>query len=191
MADTYYLKTVLKIGKSTVNNILCKELGFRYLKTAYKSNFLRKEEGILYCLCFIKTFVRCIKFGFIPIFIDETKIELRNNHLKCWRGNSETIYFGDSNKEKSNLILAVGVGTVFYYKITTKNANSEIFLAFLKELKFKISNNLDKKYILIIDNLTSHKDSRVNDYLVESKINVLFNAPYNSIFNAVEFCFRA
>ena len=25
----------------------------------------------------------------------------------------------------------------------------------------------------------------------ESKINVLFNAPYNSIFNAVELCFKA
>ena len=82
MANTYFLKTGIKIGKTTVNNILRNELGFHYLKSTYKSNFLRHDAGILYCLGFLKTFIRCIKLGFYPIFIDETKIELMNNHFK-------------------------------------------------------------------------------------------------------------
>ena len=50
--------------------------GLHYLKTNPKSKFLTKDLGILYSMCFIKIFTRSIKLGFIPIFIDETKIEL-------------------------------------------------------------------------------------------------------------------
>ena len=41
LANTYFLKTGIKIGKTTVKNIIRKELGYHYLKTVYKSNFLK------------------------------------------------------------------------------------------------------------------------------------------------------
>lgn len=191
LANLYFLTTGNKIGKSTVNNILRKQLDFHFLKTSPKSNFLKKESGILSCLCFLKAFVRCIKLGYQPIFIDESKIELINNHFKCWRMKLETIYFGDSSKIKNNLILAVGIDNIFEYKITTENTNSEIFLEFLKSVNDKIKKKVNTKYILIMDNFVCHKNPLVIDFLVESKLNVIFNAPYCSSFNTVELCFRA
>ena len=76
------------------------QLGYHFLKKTLKTNFLKNDYGILYSLCFIKIFVRSIKLGFKPIFIDETKIEMKNKHFKIWRLRNEQIYFGNSSKEK-------------------------------------------------------------------------------------------
>ena len=76
LAKEYYIETGKKVGKNTVNNKMKNNFGLHYLKTNPKSKFLTKDLGILYSMCFIKIFIRNIKLGFIPIFIDETKIEL-------------------------------------------------------------------------------------------------------------------
>ena len=61
LAKEYADKTGNKVGKSTVNNVIRKELGLRYLKTNYKSNYLNKQPGILDSLCFIKIVQKSIK----------------------------------------------------------------------------------------------------------------------------------
>ena len=190
LADDYYHTTGVKIGKSTINNIMRNELGLRYLKTTLKTNYLKSEPSLISSLGFIKAFVKCIKLGFDPIYIDESKIENINNHFRCWRYKSEQIFFGNQIKNKSNLILAVGVDNVIKYKITSDNTNSEIFLSFLKELNIILKEKAYKKYILIMDNLKSHKKDNVINFFIETKTNVIFISPYCSIFNAVELCFR-
>ena len=42
-----------------------------------------------------------------------------------------------------------------------------------------------------MDNLSSHKKGNVIKFFVDEKLNVLFNAPYNSVFNSVELSFRS
>lgn len=81
----------MKAGKSTINYILRKNMGFHFLKTTIKSNNLKTELGILSCLCIIKILIRCLKFEFIPIFIDESKIELSNNHWKTCISNMKKL----------------------------------------------------------------------------------------------------
>ena len=81
----------------------------------------------------------------------------------------ETIYFGDSKKDKNNLILAVGIDQVVLYKITTENTNSIIFLEFLKTLNDKLKNNFGKKYLLIMDNLKSHKKKKLYNICLNQK----------------------
>lgn len=41
-----------------------------------------------------------------------------------------------------------------------------------------------------MDNLSSHKTQKLMNYYRDKKINVVFNSPYISIFNAVELIFR-
>ena len=51
----------------------------------------------------------------------------------------------------------------------------------------------DKKidqYAIILDNLACHKTKELFDYYLENKINIIFNAPYISKFNAIEYSFR-
>ena len=132
-----------------------------------------------------------MELGFYPIFLDESKIELVNNHYKCWRFYREEIYFDNPGKQKNNLILAVGINKIFHYSLRVENTNATIFLDFLKELVEIIKEDKEKKYVIIMDNLVCHKKKEVINFLVESKTNVIFNARYMSIFNCVELAFRA
>ena len=65
--------------------------------------------------------------------------------------------FWKPKKEKSNLLLAIGVDKVIHYFLTKENTNSEIFLEFMKGLSKKLKLDQTNKYILIMDNLPSHK----------------------------------
>ena len=129
--------------------------------------------------------------GFIPIFVDESKIELINNHSKVWRLKSEQIYYGKCLRQKRNLLLAVGTNKILKYKITEENTTSQVFLDFLKETINALCEEKSERYIIILDNHSSHKTEEVVELLKEKKICVVFNAPYMSVFNAIELAFRS
>lgn len=179
------------ISKSTVHNIIKNKLGFHYLKTCKKSNFLNTDEGIFCCLAFIKVIYKSLIAGFELIFLDESTVKVNNSNFKCWRYCTEEIYFGKSNKSKINLLLAVTKNEIFHYELTCENTNSEKFLNFMKSLNDKLKNKKDKKYLIIMDNCTVHKTEDLIKYYKEEKINILFNVQYCSFFNCVELCFRA
>ena len=46
LANEFTQMTGKKVGKTIVNNILKKELGFRFLKTTLKNNNIKMESGI-------------------------------------------------------------------------------------------------------------------------------------------------
>ena len=190
IAKSFYEETGRYIGKSSVNNIIKNKLGYRYIKTTYKSNYLRSKKANILCLCFIKLFTRLIKLNFEIIFLDESKVESINTHLKCWRKPKETIYFGNAKKDKLNIIMAIGKSKVFQMTINKENTSSIVYLNFLKELYQKLQKEKNKRYVIILDNLKLHKTKEVIAYCVEKKINLVFNVPYQSVFNAIELCFR-
>ena len=179
------------ICKSTIHNIMKKKLGFHYLKTCKKSNFLKTDQGIFSCLTFIKIIYKSLFAGFDLIFIDESTVKINNSNFKCWRHYSEQIYFGKSNKSKINLLLAITKNEIFHYELIKENTNSEKFLNFMKSLNEKLKTQKNKKYLLIMDNCTVHKTDSLIEYYKEEKINILFNVQYCSFFNCVELCFRA
>lgn len=191
LSNEYFKEKGEKVSKSTIHNIIKNQLGYRFLKTTLKNNFIKKDEGILACLCFLKIYVRCMKYNFHPIFIDETKVELINNHYRAWRFPGEELLFGNTVKAKNNLLLAVGTDRVFSYKMTKDNTTSDIFLDFLKDLAKEINKDTQKKYFLIMDNFRCHKTENVIEFLTKSKLNTIFNAPYYSSFNSIELTFRS
>ena len=123
--------------------------------------------------------------------MDETKIELQNNHCKLWRFRNEQIYYGNTSRGKTNMILAVGINKIYFYKIIDENVNSNVFIEFLKGLLNSLNQVKEGKYILILDNLKVHKTDEVFKFLKENNICVAFNAPYMSIFNSIELSFRS
>ena len=191
LSESYFKDTGFIAGKTTVNKVLRKELGYHYLRTTIKTNFLNKDDGILYCFCFIKIITRALKLGFTPIFVDESKIELINNHSKIWRLKTEQIYYGNSSKQKRNLLLAVGTNKILKYEITEENTTAKVFLEFLNGLLEVLCQEKSERYLIILDNHSSHKKEEVIEFLKEKKIPVVFNAPYMSAFNAIELAFRA
>ena len=190
LASLYEKNKGKKIGKSTIHKILRKSLGYRYLKTTYKTKKLKSEISILHCFYFIKCFAKCLKLNFHFIFIDESKIELSNNHLRCWRKENEQIMFGDIINEKKNIILAIDKSSVLEYEITHENTNGIIFYNFIVKLKKKLDFISENKYVLVMDNCTSHKTEDILKYFKSNKINILFTPAYQSIFNPIELIFR-
>ena len=168
-----------------IHKILRKSLGYRYLKTTYKTKKLKSEISILHCFYFIKCFAKCLKLDFHFIFIDESKIELSNNHLRCWRKENEQIMFGDIINEKKNIILAIDKSSVLEYEITHENTNGIIFYNFIEKMEKKLEFMSENKYVLVMDNFTSHKTEDILKYFKSNKINILFTPAYQSIFNPI------
>ena len=86
--------------------------------------------------------------------------------------------------------MAIGKSKVFQMTINKENTSSIVYLNFLKELYQKLQKEKNKRYVIILDNLKLHKTKEVIAYCVEKKINLVFNVPYQSVFNAIELCFR-
>ena len=62
---------------------------------------------------------------------------------------------------------------------------------FLESLYEKYSKELNKKFVIVLDNLKLHKTKDVISFSIEKKINLIFNIPYQSHFNTIELCFRS
>ena len=165
-------------------------MGYHYLKTTIKTSQILEKENILIAFAFIKIITRCIKLGYKIIFVDESGIMNGNNNYRCIRKKDEQIYFNFLKKERRNLLLAVDDEAPIYWQITKENTTEKIFLNCISKLKEKLNYILYPKFILLMDNHSSHKTPLLLKYYRENKINILFNVPYVSTFNGIELTFR-
>ena len=189
LSALYLKETGRFVCKSTIHKIMKNKLGLHYIKTCKKSNFLNTHEGIFSCMAFIKILIKAVILGFELIFVDESTFKLNKSNFKCWRKYDEQIYFGKCNRDKVNLIAAVSKNEIFHYEMKNDNINSLLFLDFMKALKEKIKSQSDKKFIIVLDNCTSHKTEELIKFYIGEKLNILFNVQYFSYFNCVELWF--
>ena len=82
-------------------------LKYRYLKTTIKNSSLEENKSIFMSFIFIKTFIRAIKIGLKPLYIDESGLMITNNNYRRWRIRNMDINIGPKKnaKIKSNLLL--------------------------------------------------------------------------------------
>ena len=190
IAEDYYQKTGNKTNRTTVNNIIRNKLGFHYLKTCIKNNKINNKENLLIQFAFIKIIVGCISKGFKIIFCDETGIMNKNNNYHCFRKPDEVIYNNIENNGRLNLIMSIDENQIIYYEINKESTTQNIFLQYMKNLKQYLDKKNYDKYVILLDNLSSHKTKELMDFYTENKINIIFNAPYKSEWNTIELCFR-
>ena len=60
----------------------------------------------------------------------------------------------------------------------------------MKELVEAINKKNMKPYLIVLDNLSVHKTQDLLDFYKINKVYIVFNSPYISKFNAIEFTFR-
>lgn len=60
----------------------------------------------------------------------------------------------------------------------------------MKELLDVINKKNIKPYLIVLDNLFVHKIKDLFQFYKDNKINIVFNSPYASKFNAIEYTFR-
>lgn len=101
LSNEYFDETGIKVSKSTINNIIKNNLGFRYIKTAFKNFKILSNENIITSLCFIKIIERCLKLNFKIIYIDESSILTFNNKGMAWRKQNQEVYVNFPKKTKN------------------------------------------------------------------------------------------
>ena len=87
--------------------------------------------------------------------------------------------------------MAVDDKNIIYFEINKENTNQDVFLLFMENLLREIKLKNIKKYAIIMDNLSSHKTKELLNFYSKNKINIIFNSPYLSQWNAIELAFRA
>jgi len=190
LARKYKEITNENISKSTINNILKNNLGLRWRKTIIKNNKINRIENIIMSLTFIKIMARSIAQKFNIIYCDESSIQTINNHLKIWKSPNDDFYANISNKKKFNLIMACSKEGIIHYNINNENTTNQTFLKYMKELLEILTKKNMKPFLIVLDNLAVHKTKELFQFYKDNKVNIVFNSPYVSKFNAIEFTFR-
>lgn len=126
------------------------------MKTYPKTKIFQKFLSILKGFIFIKTFIKCINEGLIPVYIDETNFQINNNNLKVWRLKNKFLFFNIGKSDRRNLILAVTPNKTLHYEINKRTNKSKDFLKFFDSLLKKISKNHLKNHLFIMDNCSIH-----------------------------------
>ena len=60
----------------------------------------------------------------------------------------------------------------------------------MKELLEILTKKNMKPFLIVLDNLAVHKTKELFQFYKDNKVNIVFNSPYVSKFNAIEFTFR-
>lgn len=74
--------------------------------------------------------------------------------------------------------------------MTYENMNNELVKKFITDLVDKFDENKKQNIIIIMDNMSCHLTSDMFEIYHKNKLKVLFNIPYNSIWNMIELVFR-
>jgi transposase len=81
--------------------------------------------------------------------------------------------------------MAVSNKKIIYYEIYNKAVSGITYISFIKNL-INISGNY---YTLLMDNATIHKTKKLNKFVNENQIKILYNIPYNPETNPIELLF--
>ena len=190
LTDAYNKEFKNKISKTTIHKKLKYDLNYHYLKTAPKNAIASSQESIKRCFFVIKIICRTIVLGGEIIYLDECAFYNYNNNLRAWKLNNEKIFQKLKDNKKFNLLMAVSSKKVYGFVINDDTTNSKTFEKFMEYLLNNMSKIEIKNAVFFMDNLNSHKTCELFSFYKNNNIKVLFNCPYISEFNMIEYCFR-
>ena len=121
------------------------------------------------------------------ISIDEMCIHLNEKPNYGWSEVGKECYYVDNNKteyfdKRLSLLMASSNKKIIGYYLGIGSINSIIFLDFIK----LINNN---NHVYFIDNCKIHHSKMFKKYVTENNTNVIYNAPYQSKYNPIEYIF--
>ena len=174
----------LDISIQFIYNILKKE-GYVYKKFKYNNNQYSVEEQV-------KQFQKINKTHNLDninkcVSIDEISFILNSKPKNGWFKKKELneIHINNAKiiRERYTLLVASTNEKIINYKICQKGLKTDLFIKFMKELK-ELDPKNEKYYLL--DNARVHTSNKFKSYLEESKMNMVYNAPYHSETNPIE-----
>ena len=121
------------------------------------------------------------------ISIDEMSIITNRTPTKGWALiNNECVVSIPCLKpnKRYSLLLATSKKKIIKYLLVEGSVKTDDYISFIEEL-----NKDNTNYSYLIDNASIHKNKKTFAMYKKEKINVIFNAPYQSEFNPIEMVF--
>ena len=179
----------LLMSESSIYNIL-KKNKIIYKRVTLKTNPYTEEEE-KETLGNIKYTLNQLKQNNI-ISYDEISVTNNEYPIFGWSKSGEKCIvknrISSIKGNRFSIGLAINNQKIIGYKIVDKGFKTDDFIDIMKDLKEKDINN---EYTYFLDNASVHRTKKFKDYTKESKIHVLYNAPYNSEKNPVEYVFAS
>ena len=174
----------IKISRQLIYNIL-KENNYVYKKLKRINNPYKIEEQLKQFEKVkekhnLKNINNCVS-------LDEISITINSKPTYGWfEKNGEPSFKLETPKitnKRYSILMASNNKKILHYIICDGGIKTDCFINFIKELKSKNEN--EKSYYLM-DNAVIHKTKKFNNYVLENKLNIVYNAPYHSETNPIE-----
>ena len=118
---------------------------------------------------------------------DEMSIYLNSKPYKGWSEKGKDCYIETKNKtifnKRFSLGMSIDINSNIDFTIKEKALNGIIFNKFIN----KINKNNNK--IIFLDNATIHKNFLFKNDIVKNEWNIIYNIPYHSHLNPIEYVF--
>ena len=164
------------------------------LKNNIKSNN-KKNKNLIDDSVFKDKYVNKPNFGFNMdtienvISIDEISFLLNSKPIKGWFNTENHEYKIECSNIRSirySIVVATTNKKILSYYICEGGLKSEAYIDFIKNI---YNDGKNKNKIFFMDNAKIHTSKIFKDFAINNKINVLYNAPYHSEFNPIEYVF--
>lgn len=123
------------------------------------------------------------------VSVDEMSIHLGEQPDKAWSKKGEKFILPTKNKsmkgKRYSLCMSVDTSSNIYYILKEKSIKSEDYNDFIKSINKKYKT----KKIFLMDNATTHHSKIFKKTIKKDKINVIYNIPYHSKYNPIEYVF--
>ncbi len=172
------------ISTQLIYNIL-KKNNYVYKRFKFNSNPYTNEEQVNQFKEIIlthnkKNIDNCVS-------LDEISFVLGSKPSNGWFKINEKNEIKTNNKkiirDRYSLLVASTNEKILLVKMCKKGVKTDFFIDFMKELK---QLDVDNKRYYLLDNARVHKTKKLNKYLEENKMKLVYNAPYHSETNPIE-----
>lgn len=123
------------------------------------------------------------------ISYDEMSVYLNSKPYRGWSEKGTNCVIKTKNKTIFNKRYTVGMGinsnAEIDFTIVEGALNGDKFNHFIK----KLNRHPNKNITIFMDNASIHKNKNFKNYILESKLNVIYNIPYHSELNPIEYIF--
>ena len=178
-----YTKFNIKLSKATIYSVLHKN-NFTYKKLIVK-NIPYDDDKIINLKNDLKNKIDIIDINKLFSY-DEMSIYLNDKPYKGWSIKGKICFIKTKNKSIFNKRYSIGMSINIKGKIdftiTEKALKSIKFNKFIKKI-------IKNDNIIFLDNATIHKNYQFKNEIIKNKWNIIYNIPYHSHLNPIEYIF--
>jgi transposase len=176
----------ITLSKASIYHVLHKN-NLTYNKNIYVKNIPYDDETIYNFKIHLKNKIDNIQNINNFVSYDEMSICLNSVPYKGWSIKGKNCIIKTKNKtifnKRFSLGMSIDVNSNIDFTIKEKALNSQFFNKFIKKI------NKKNNKIIFMDNASIHKNSMFKNYINNYKWNIIYNIPYHSHLNPIEYVF--